>query len=44
MKETSRRAKLEKKELAGLYPDFDESEIKWLSEIGAGAQRNYPRD
>jgi len=44
VKKTSRREKLRKEELGELYPDFDESELKWLSEVGAGAQRNYPRD
>ncbi|MDH5441723.1 MAG: hypothetical protein OEZ48_13560 [Candidatus Bathyarchaeota archaeon] len=38
----SSRGKLTTEELAEIYRDFDEAEIKWLSEVGASAQRGYP--
>jgi len=38
----SSRGKLTTEELAEVYRDFDEAEIKWLSEVGASAQRGYP--
>jgi len=35
------RGKLTTDELAGICRDFDETEIKWLGEVGASAQRGY---